>query len=68
MQKQKPGPMGHFVAECSSIVEGCRYSARGDTSDEVTQRLMAHAKNEHDVPVTAETVARARNAVRDDND
>lgn len=64
MQKLKPNSSAQFAVDCRSIVTGCGYTARGATSDEATQRLMAHARNEHDMPPTAEIVARARNAVR----
>ena len=63
MQKLKPG---QFVVACDAIAEGCGFNARGDTPEEATQRLMAHAKDEHGMTLTHDVITRARSAVRDE--
>ena len=65
MQKLPPG---HFVVRCDSIAEGCGFRARGETAEEATQRLMAHAKAAHGMSLTTDIVTRARSAVRDETD
>jgi predicted small metal-binding protein len=65
MQKLQPG---HFVVPCDSIAGGCGFRARGETAEEATQRLMAHAKAEHGMSLTADVITRARSAVREEAD
>lgn len=61
MEKSRPT---RYAVDCSSVVEGCHYQARGETADDATQRLMAHARNDHHIAATPDMAARARDAVR----
>jgi predicted small metal-binding protein len=58
---------GNFVVECGAIAQGCGFTARGDTAEEATQRLMAHAKDDHGMALTPDVIARARRAVHDES-
>ena len=65
MQKLRPG---QFVVRCEAIAQGCGFRAHGDTPEEATQRLMAHAKDDHGMALTTDVITRARSAVRDESD
>lgn len=54
------------VLKCGDLMPGCAFEARGETADEVLQKAAAHAKNDHQVEVTAELAAKVRSAIRDE--
>lgn len=53
------------VFRCSELVPDCDFEARGESEDEVLQEAAAHAKNAHDMQVTAELAQQVRAAIRE---
>ena len=50
---------------CGDLVPGCDYTARGETEEEVMEKVATHAQQAHGMSVTPELVTKARSAIRD---
>lgn len=54
------------VFRCRELVPDCDFEARGESDDAVLQEAAAHAKNAHDMHVTAELAQQVRAAIREE--
>jgi predicted small metal-binding protein len=52
---------------CKDVGSDCEFVARGETEDEVMQKVAAHARDEHGLnEVPPELAEKARAAIRDE--
>ncbi len=50
---------------CNEVVPGCGFTASADTEEELTDKVAAHAAQDHGVPeVTPELAAKIKAAIR----
>ena len=51
---------------CNDVVPGCGFTATAATEEELLEKVLAHASQDHEVTeVTPELAARVKSAIRD---